>query len=418
VVAFTVSLAVITYIDRVCIAQAAPMISGEMGFSKVQMGYVLAIFYWTYGIFEIPWGWLGDKIGPRRILMRVVLCWSVFTAATGWAWNLVSLLVTRAVFGAGEAGCFPNVTKAYTTWLPSEERVRAQGILWLSARWGGAFTPLLVVFVLGYMHWRWAFVLFGLLGVVWAYFFYRWYRDDPREHPGVNDAERALLPRTAAGAGHGGVPWGRFVSSPHVWMLWIQYFFLAYAALFYVTWLPTYLIEERRVGLARSALLGMFPLFFAGIGSFFCGFFLSRLARWTSGPAQARRIMAIVGFSLSGAMTLLSPRIAEPFWAMLALGIAGFANDLVMPPSWAACMDVGGRFAGTMSGSMNTMGCVGGALMPIVTGYILETTGKNWNLVFTLGAAAYFAGAFCWIFLDPVTPLDREPSSQLKEAPA
>src|SRR5207247_1578120 len=124
-----------------------------------------------YGIFEIPWGWLGDRIGARKILMRVVVCWSIFTAATGWAWNQGSLLATRALFGMGEAGCFPNLTRAFTTWLPAGERVRAQGLLWLSARWGGAFTPLLVVLVLQHLAWRAAFALFGLLGIVWAFFF-------------------------------------------------------------------------------------------------------------------------------------------------------------------------------------------------------------------------------------------------------
>ena len=108
------------------------------------MGWVFLIFSWSYAAFEIPGGYLGDVMGPRKVLMRIVLWWSFFTAATGWAWNYASLLVTRFMFGAGEAGCFPNLTKIFTIWLPEKERVRAQGIMWLSARWGGAFTPLLV----------------------------------------------------------------------------------------------------------------------------------------------------------------------------------------------------------------------------------------------------------------------------------
>jgi MFS transporter, ACS family, glucarate transporter len=118
VIVFAVALAVIQYIDRVCISQAAPLITSEFHFSTVQMGYVFAAFTWAYALFEIPGGWLGDKLGPRKVLTRVVLWWSFFTAATGWTWSFVSLLVTRALFGAGEAGCFPNLTKAFTTWLP------------------------------------------------------------------------------------------------------------------------------------------------------------------------------------------------------------------------------------------------------------------------------------------------------------
>src|SRR5438552_2047846 len=121
-----------------------------------------------YRLFAIPTGWLGDRFGARNVLLRVVLWWSFFTAATGWVGGLVSLIFTRAMFGIGEAGCFPNLTKAFTIWLPQAERVRAQGIMWLSARWGGAFTPLLVAWILQYVSWRRAFELFAVIGVVWA----------------------------------------------------------------------------------------------------------------------------------------------------------------------------------------------------------------------------------------------------------
>jgi MFS family permease len=127
VILYGVALAGITYIDRVCISQAAPQIVRDLGLTPVQMGYAFSAFAWAYALFEIPGGYMGDKIGPRKVLLRIVAWWSFFTAATGWAWNLGSLLVARFIFGAGEAGCFPNLTKAFTIWLPQVERVRAQG---------------------------------------------------------------------------------------------------------------------------------------------------------------------------------------------------------------------------------------------------------------------------------------------------
>ena len=149
VVVFAVSLAVITYLDRVCISFAAPAIRHDLGLTAIRMGWAFTAFNLGYALFEIPGGFLGDWIGPRRVLTRIVLWWSFFTAATGLAWSHVSLVTTRFLFGTGEAGCFPNLTKAFTTWLPANERVRAQGILWLAARWGGAFTPPLVAVVMG-----------------------------------------------------------------------------------------------------------------------------------------------------------------------------------------------------------------------------------------------------------------------------
>src|ERR1035438_5965872 len=133
VIVFAVSLAVITYIDRVSIATAAPSIQRDLGLDDVQMGWAFSAFAWAYALFEIPGGFLGDWMGARRVLLRVVAWWSFFTAATGWAFSFASLVVTRSLFGAGEAGCFPNLTKTFTTWLPHHERVRAQGIMWLSA---------------------------------------------------------------------------------------------------------------------------------------------------------------------------------------------------------------------------------------------------------------------------------------------
>src|SRR5437899_7754748 len=157
VIVFAVALAVVTYIDRVCISQAAPLISRDLHFSKEQMGYVFSAFVLAYALFEIPSGYLGDRFGARKVLMRIVIWWSFFTAATGSAWNFTAMVFTRFMFGVGEAGCFPNLTKAFTTWLPPEEPVNAQGILCMSARWGGAFTPPLVAMVLHFVSWRHAF---------------------------------------------------------------------------------------------------------------------------------------------------------------------------------------------------------------------------------------------------------------------
>ena len=165
---FGVTLAVIQYIDRVCIAQAMPDIRSDLGITSPQyddyVGYVFSAFALAYALFEIPTGWLGDRFGPRKTLMRVVVWWSFFTAATGWVRSVTSLIVTRFLFGMGEAGCFPNLTRAFTTWLRPEEKVRAQGILWLCARWGGAVTPILVALVLTRMSWRNAFGVFGEIG--------------------------------------------------------------------------------------------------------------------------------------------------------------------------------------------------------------------------------------------------------------
>ena len=407
-IVFAITLAVITYIDRICISQSAGDIQRDLGFTKEQMGWIFAVFTMGYGLFEVPFGWLGDKIGPRRMLMRVVMMWSIFTAATGWAWSWTSMMVCRFFFGAGEAGCFPNITKVFTIWLPSKERVRAQGIMWLSARWGGAFTPLLVVWVLGLVSWRWAFTIFGFIGVIWAVCFYLWFRDDPRKHPAMTAEELALLEDVEANtAGHVHVPWRKMLTSPRVWLLCIPFFCMNYGWYFYVTWLPTYLREARDVSLEKGAFLAGLPLFFGGLGSLFSGLIAERAAKWFGNPARARRVLACTGLAIASVMLVLSPSIKSATVAMLVLGLASFSNDLAMPGAWGACMDMGGRYAGSLSGMMNMMGQVGGTLCPIAVAYILKYTGGNWTIAFWAAGAAYAVGAICWLFIDSVTPIEE-----------
>ncbi len=404
---FAVALAVITYVDRVAISWAAPDMQRDLRLDTGQMGLVLGAFGWAYAMFEIPGGFLGDWIGPRKVLIRVVLWWSFFTAATGWAWNQISLTVTRFLFGAGEAGCFPNITKIFSAWLPEQEKTRAQGIVWMAARWGGAFTPPLVSLVILRVGWRHAFEIFGLIGPVWALLFFRWFRDNPLDHPALNAAERKLLASSAKlSAGHADVPWARMLTSGRVWLLCWQYFCLSYGWYFYITWLPTYLRNGRGMAIESTALLSVLPLFLGGLGNPVSVFLATRLNRRLQDISRTRRILSCSGFGGACVALVLATLAPSAVLAVICFGLASFCNDLSLPHGWAAAMDMGGKYAGTLSGAMNTWGNVGGALSPMVIGYALKWTGNNWNLTFYISAAVYAAGILCWYFLDSVTPLE------------
>jgi MFS family permease len=411
VIVFAATLAVITYVDRVCISFAAPAMQSDLGLSAVEMGWAFWAFGVAYSALEIPVGFLGDWAGPRRVLLFIAPWWSFFTAATAWVWNLPSLLVARALFGAGEAGGFPNLAKTLATWLPEGERARAQGIMWLSARWGGAFTPPLVALVMLRVGWRHGLELFGCLGAVWAAFFYHWYRDNPLDNPKLNEAERELLrPSARLAAGHVHVPWGRLLVSRQVWMLCLQYFTAGWGWYFYITWLPTYLRDERHLAIGSRAMLGILPLFLGGLGNPVGAFAVGRLTP-VLGVAWARRTVSSVGFAGAACALFLSTRMNNPLLAMLAISAAAFGNDLNMASAWAAAMDVGGRCAGTVAGAMNMFGNGGGTLSPLAIPYILRWTNNNWNLTFYVSAAIYATGVIFWLLLDPVTPLEgtREP---------
>ena len=410
---YSASLAALLYLDRVCISQSQSAISTELGLTKNEMGTVMSAFSLAYLIFEVPGGWLGDRIGPRAVITRIVVWWSAFTMATGLAAGFWSMASVRFMFGVGEAGCFPNLTKAFSNWFRGEDRTRAQSLMWLAARWGGALAPLLVVTALDVMSWRQSFYVFGAVGFVWAWFFFRWFRDRPADHPGVNAAELALMPRPeeANAADDVKVPWAKFLGSGSVWLLSLQYLCLSYGFWFYVTWLPTYIKEAFHMKEADryfAASLAGLPLFLAGISVYLTGKITPWLVARVGSAATVRRALGSAGCGLACVMLLVSITFKDPLWAMLAMGVSCFGNDMAMPGSWTAVMDLGGRFAGTLGGFMNMIGMIGGLLAPYTIPRILEAAGNNWNVPIVVLASAYFIGALAWLGVDPVTRLDTE----------
>jgi MFS family permease len=301
------------------------------------------------------------------------------------------------------------MTRMFTTWLPVKERERAQANLWLATRLTAAFTPVIVALLIQQIGWRRTFEVFGALGVIWALLFYRWYRDVPSEHPAVNQAELALLPPARETAiAESGVPWRLIFSQPSVWLLSIQYMCLAYGWWFYINWLPTYLRTARGTTVTMGALLAGLPLLLGGAGCLVSAWAIPRLADRLRSVALARRVVAITGFVGASICIFLFAGIDDPRRAMVVLGFAGFFNDFVMPAAWAGTMDIGGRYSGTVSGAMNMMGSIAGAVSVTVVGYLLVWTSNNWTLTFYISAAIYFVGAICWLFLDSHTPIERK----------
>src|SRR5690242_11871983 len=215
----------ITYLDRVNISTAAPLISKEFGFDKVTMGFIFSAFVWAYAMFQVPGGWLSDKMGPRGVLGGIVTYWSIMTAATAGAFNAVSFIVVRFLFGVGEAGAFPGATRAMQLWYPQPERGFVQGITHSASRLGAAIAPPLVVWIMTQWGWREVFLICGAVGIVWSVWWVLTYRNLPEEHGMVNrtelerirglDASGAIKPPPLEQQAN--VPWATLVSSPNMW---------------------------------------------------------------------------------------------------------------------------------------------------------------------------------------------------------
>jgi MFS family permease len=289
---------VVTYLDRICISAAAPFIMADLRLTMLQMSVVFSAFTLAYSLFEVPSGWRGDVVGARRVLTRIVLWWSAFTMLTGAAGSLRALVVIRFLFGAGEAGAFPNVQRSFSRWFPARERGRANGVLFLGSRLGGALAPALAILLIQRGGWRASFVVFGALGVVWAALWHAWYRDSPAEHPAVDDRERAWIAQDgdspdAEPPGRDAVPWRCLLTSRNLYAICGMYFAFGYGLYFYFTWLPTYLIRV----LGFSALAGGFfaglPFLLAGGADLAGGWLTDRLSMaaacgWDAATSAAR----------------------------------------------------------------------------------------------------------------------------------
>lgn len=396
VVVLAIGLAVLSYMQRVAISEAAGPISRELHIPKEQMGLIFGAFGLSYALFEIPMGLLGDRVGVRRVLAQIVLAWSGFTALTGAAWNVTSLYVIRFLFGAGEAGCFPNLTRMLSAWLPARERVTAQSLMWAFTRWGGAATPPLALLFITWFGWRWAFVGFAALGLVWCAVFLFWFTDDPAQHRAVSAAELEMLESSRVLTAHrpGERHWISLLLTRQVALLVLQYFCFSYVWYFYITWLPTYLREARGQSAAHAAALAVVPLLFGGFGSLASGLAPGRLPR---------RAIAFCGFFCTAVLIFAVSHIRPVVPAMTAMGLASFCSDLTMPISWDACVEIGGAYTATVAAAMNMLGNLAGFVAPVVAGVILQRTRGNWSMLMDTMAAAATVSAICWLFLDPTT---------------
>jgi sugar phosphate permease len=408
VLGFALAAMGVAYLDRVAIASAATVIKADLGLTDTEIGLVFSAFTLAYALFEVPSGWLADRYGARWMLTRIVLWWSAMTAATGAATGFASLVAVRWLFGMGEAGVLPSLTRAFSRWLPAEARGRAFGLTLMAAALGGVATAPIVVTLLEWMSWREVFPILGAVGVVWAAAWFWWFRDEPSRHGSVNAAELALIRASDAAipldAAHPPVPWRALVTSRGVLALCAMYFCAIYGWYFYITWLPSYLLRARGFDLAAAGWLSSAPLLGIAAGALLGGWVSDPLVK-RLGLRKGLRTPALVGLPFAALCVLAA--IATPDGRLATLWFSGAAAGTAagVAPAWSVCLAIGGRHAGVVSGAMNTFGNLGGALMPVVMGVVLDALG-SWDLSLYSVAALYAAAALCWLGIDPESPID------------
>lgn len=406
-------LALLTYVNRLGFGIAASSIKSDLGLNDSQMGDLASAFLVAYGLFQIPGGLLGDRFGGRHLLTILVLGWCLLSGATalglsfptGATSAFIFLFVLRFLFGLFQAAEFPSLSRVIATWMPVDERGTAQGLIWMFSRLGGALVPFLFTWML-LLFGTWTTPLWVMagLGIAWCAIFWPWFRDQPGQMAGVNSGELAVIAggRVVDTAPGGAIPWARILSSTDIWLLCFMYGFVGFAGNFFTNMMPLYLRDHRHLNDRDFTILSSLPLAL-GIGSCAVGGFCSDwLIRRTGSRRWGRRAVSLIGLGVAAVMMLSIPSIQGVWPLGIALSLAFACTDLNIGPAWAACADIGERYTGTISGSMNMVGAIAGAAGASLAGRLFHT-GQD-NLLFMIYGCSYALAVVCWLGVDVTRP--------------
>ncbi len=397
---------VITFLDRINISVAGASIMQDLGLSRKQWGWVLSAFILSYGLMQVPLGVLGDKKGHRKVLTAIVLWWSMFTVFTGFANGFVMLIVIRFLFGIGEAGSYPSMTGVIGKWFTRSETGKAQGAIWAASRLGGALTPFVVIPIIALLGWRMAFLILGFTGLLWSIAWYFFYRDQPSKIKGIKAAELDKLPVATPLAEKLVIPWKIILSRKQFWLLLAMYFFYAWGSWFFFSWFPTFMELGRGFSKSQLTYAVAVPFLMSMIGNITGGFLSDKLSI-KYGLKTGRRLLGAGALAVSALFMFLAGFIPGKLQVFVFLSLCFGVIDLMLPSAWAICTDIGRKFAGAVSGAMNTAGNIGGFICASVFGYVVDATG-NYNVPLYVIAAMLLISAFLFLKLDPSKPLAEE----------
>lgn len=405
VVGLLVLLFVITYLDRVCISVAGPRMQEDLGIDPIGWGWVTGMFTLAYCLFEIPTGMMGDRIGPRRVLTRIVVWWSTFTALTGAMTGYYPLLLTRFLFGAGEAGAFPNASVVVSRWFPPRQRATISGVNLMASQVGGAVAPLLVLPIQMRYGWRMSFYVFGVAGLAWAAVWYAWFRDSPEEKRGLVPLPSTAAAGASTSAGHA-FPWRAAYRSNTVWALLGLAFCYVYVYNFFQTWFHTFLVRGRGFSEA-NLLLSALPYVVAVCANLVGGAASDALVR-RLGAKRGRRVIGATALTAAAAFTVAAMLTDHQVLTVVFLALTYGAITFQQSGVFGVCLDIGGPRAGATVGLMNTIAQVGGLAGSVLYGYIVDRTG-SYDAPFIPMTVLLLIGAALWVNVDASRELGDEP---------
>jgi len=392
---------VINYLDRTVMSAAAPVIEKDLQLSAEAMGWIMSAFFFSYALFQIPSGFLADRIGQRKTLAGSVIWWSLATMATGLARTPLAFISARIVMGVGEAGAYPCNSGITAKWFPDRERGRITALFDSGSKFGTAFAMPIVVWAIATWGWHAAFYICGALGLLWSIWWLKVYRD-PEDHPTISEEELRYI-RDGQAKKEGidktmPMKWYQLFRYRNVIAMCAGFFMLNYAIFFFITWFPSYLMNERGMSLSEMGFAAMLPPLAGIAGQYLGGWFTDFMYNKTNNLNKARKINLVGGMLLATSITFAG--LVESTAVMLALLCLSYAAlAFAASALWCLPGDIAPRNMTSLLGGMqNAVANCGGILGPIVTGYIIASTGSFIPALVVSGGAC-LAGALIYLFV-------------------
>jgi MFS transporter, ACS family, glucarate transporter len=407
----TFLLSVLLYVDRVCISAAKKEVTVDLLISDVQMGWIFSAFSLGYALFQTPSGWMADRFGPRRVLAGIVAIWSIFTGLTSVASSLVSMIVVRFLFGAGEAGAFPGIARAVYSWIPLQERGVVQGVNFSGSRIGAAITLPLITWAITEIGWRPTFVILMFVGFAWATFWILCFRDDPVDAAWLSASERDYIlanrqSQSAVSTGDNGL--ADSIPTSTLVALCGQYFASNFIFFFGLTWFFPQLMQRYGLSGIEASFFAALPMIFGAVGNWISGWWVDHLYKTNRGRSS-RKLPAMTGFALASVGILGCGYATSAWTSSIWFSLCIFGADMTLSPSWSTCVDIGKSKSGLVSGTMNMAGNVGAFLTSLAFPYLLQWSGSAIPF-FYLAALLNVLAIGLWSVIHSPVALKESPS--------
>ena len=404
----------ISYIVRQNVSTAMLEIRPEFQLNNTQAGIIFSAFGYPYLLFQIIGGQAADRFGPRLTLFVSGLVWAGATVLTSFAWDFYSLLAARVLMGFGVGATLPTATRAMQYWVQTSKRGFAQGITHAFSRLGNALTPGLIVFLMAMVTWRGSFVVVGLAGFLWVAVWFWYFRDEPKQHPSVTEAELAVLPQPHKGP-RPAIPWGPLIA--RMWPVTLTYFCYGWCLWLYLSFLLLFFKDKFMLSNGEAALFSTVVYTIGAIGNTVGGIVSDGILHKSTNIRMARIGAAVFGFC--GALVSLLPILYLEDKVMVAICLSAgfFFAEMVIGPMWAIPMDIAPKYSGTASGLMNSGSALAAILSPVVAGYVSDVTGDP-QLPFVIAIGVLMLGAVSSFLMHPEKPFTEEAPPSMKPQPA